>query len=112
VCFRTRQAAAALQCAPSVPERMLTFCAAPEALRARILQLFDGGGPAQWPKAVSDSDTFPCAPRCVVRVVRARARAYTKVHREGFASAWRRRLRAESCAARPLPPAAPRAGAS
>jgi hypothetical protein len=56
------QAVAALRCEPSVPARMLAFCAAPEALRARILQLFDGGGPAQWPTAVPDSDTFPCAP--------------------------------------------------
>jgi hypothetical protein len=67
------QAVAALGCLASVPERMLAFCAAPEPVRAHILQLFDGGGPAQWPKAVPDSDTFPCAPDACS----ARARAAT-----------------------------------
>ena len=57
------QAAAALSCHVSVPARMLAFCAAPEAVRDRILQLYDGGGPAQWPKQAPDSDAFPCAPR-------------------------------------------------
>ena len=41
---------------------MLAFCAAPPAMRDRILQLYDGGGPAQWPKAVADSDIMPYAP--------------------------------------------------
>jgi hypothetical protein len=65
---------------------MLAFCVAPEALRERILQLFDGGGPAQWPKVKADSDTFPCVPtrascalrahrteNCITRVLRAAA---------------------------------------
>ena len=70
------QAVAALKCEPSAPEHLLAFCAAPPATRDAILQLYDGGGPSQWPKALPDSDTFPCvlllavarAPPCARKV--------------------------------------------
>ena len=51
-----------MQCHEGVPERMLSFCAAPEAVRASILDLYDGGGPSKWPKAAADSDILECEP--------------------------------------------------
>ena len=50
-----------MKCQPTVPERILAFCAAPREVRDSIMQLYDGGGPAQWPKAVADSDIIVCA---------------------------------------------------
>ena len=73
------QAAAALECPEKVPERMLSFCAAPEALRANILDLYDGGGPSRWPTAAADSDVLECEPddasRSSSRAVGAHSRA-------------------------------------